>query len=144
MFLRRILPIAIIVLLVAMLMVLFTGAPLVVTGQSPTPTPVAAQRISKTPITPTFTTVVSSTFGFYNNGKAFAYIKSTYTGTVAVTIVTPYEFEGYALDDLEFNLPAAGGQVVGPFPPVLFNDSNDAVYITFSPGTSLTVAALRY
>lgn len=112
------------------------------------PTPAAPQTIGRVPITPTYSTVVITGFNFYNDGRAFLHLKSTYTGTTYVTVTTPYQVEGFDLSDLTFSLPASSERMVGPFQVALFNASDTThsnfTHVDFSQATSVTIAALRY
>ena len=78
-----------------------------------------------------------------NDGRVFLHIINTGT-THTLTVQTPGEVAGLAVADPTATLTATtGNQMVGPFEPAIFNQSDGAVYIDFEAITGMTVAVLR-
>ena len=50
---------------------------------------------------------------------------------------------GIALADLTFTLAQNAEKIIGPFAPLLWNDANGYVQITYSGVTAMTVAAIK-
>jgi hypothetical protein len=61
-----------------------------------------------------------------------------------VTINTPGQVAGQDISDLTAVIPlTSGDKMVGPFPPSVFNQSDDSLSLTYDAVAGLTVAAVR-
>lgn len=107
-------------------------------------TAIAVQRISgKTPITVTSTAItVTAGLDFPNDGRVFLMITNPSGATANITVTTPYEYEGFTVQDLTFTVAAGATKFAGPLSPVLFNDSSGNANVQ-ADLNGVTVAALR-
>ncbi len=106
----------------------------------------ASQRITRKKLEASYTGSLSATdtYKVKNDGKVVLHFKKTGAGECTVTVTTPREFDGLAVADLTFTVPATTGDVfAGPFPPYAYNDGKDNLSFTVSEVTGLSVAALR-
>jgi len=95
-------------------------------------------------LTDTGSLSASNTYLVNNDGNVFLHFKKSGAGACTVTVETPGTVGGQGIADLTFSVPATTGDVhVGPFPPYLFNDSNNDLNVTLSEITGLTIAAAR-
>jgi hypothetical protein len=78
-----------------------------------------------------------------NDGRVF--IRAVNTGTThTLTVQTPGSVAGLAIAEATFTLTATtGDQMIGPFEPAVFNQSDGAVYIDIDAITGLTMAVYR-
>lgn len=83
---------------------------------------------------------------FPNDGKTVLLVKNGGASAITLTVVSVADEYGRSGDIAP---PVAAGEerIVGPLRPALFNQRSGAdagkVYVNFSSGTSVTVAALR-
>jgi hypothetical protein len=86
--------------------------------------------------------------GGVNRGPVFLHIKNGSGGELTVTItaqVTSIDLEAYGTvtkSNASVVVPSSGASFIGPFPSAIYNNSDDAIAITYSGVTSLTIAAL--
>lgn len=83
---------------------------------------------------------------FVNTGKEVLCINNQSVAPITVTVVTPATIDGLAVADLAVVVPASGFQMVGPFPPAIYNDTavpGGSVSLTYSGVTTLFVAVAQ-
>lgn len=80
-----------------------------------------------------------------NNGKVWLHVKNSHTSSWVVTITSAARpISGLALTDVTVTVVNGGvEQLIGPFPPDIFNDAAGRINVTFSGITALTFAAFR-
>jgi len=104
------------------------------------------QKTLKAGITPSYTGSLSAanTYMVRNNGRIMLHFKKTAAVDCVVTIQTPVEVSGLAVAENTVTVPATtGDKMIGPFPPSVFNDSNQDLRFTLSDVDGLTVAAIE-
>lgn len=99
---------------------------------------------------PTFTAANVDGHGIINtHGNVVLYVKNGGGSPITVTVQTPVTVEGLALPDLTVTVTNATEKIIGPFKKAVFNQNlsvpaiDDAIAVTFSAITSVTVAALK-
>ena len=104
----------------------------------------APQAITRSGLTPCYSAATVDGFYVENDGHVILHIKNT-GAQINATIVTPNNAPGgYAQTDDTVVIPGTtGDQMIGPFPPHLFNDMQGRLLVQFSGATGVTVAALR-
>ena len=81
---------------------------------------------------------------FANNGEVWLHIKCTGAGACTVTLTTPLQIGGVDMVDPTVTVPiTTGDKIIGPFSPQVFNQAGGVVYVDFSTGTGVTVAAFK-
>jgi len=100
------------------------------------------QSVVRAGLDPTMV-AVDTTDGDYfsNNGKTFLYIVKG-TGGTTVTIQTPDTVDGLAVAERTVSIATGTDYMIGPFPPSVYNRSDDTVRVTYSTDDSTTIAAL--
>lgn len=79
-----------------------------------------------------------------NDGQTFLHVKNTGGGACTVTVATPGTIDGLAVADLTAVVPATtGDRLIGPFPPGAYTQADGNIYVDYSTGTGVTVAAVR-
>jgi hypothetical protein len=85
----------------------------------------------------------SDTFRFLNTGKTLLSCDKG-AGACTVTATTPASVRGVAVADPTYTVAASTeDQILGPFSPDLFNDSDGYATFAFSEVTGMTVTALQ-
>lgn len=79
---------------------------------------------------------------FQNTGAELLHIKTTTTGTT-VTILTPGTVDGLAVADLAVVLGTSTERLIGPFPPGIYNQPDNNVYVDLTVGTGVTIGVYR-
>jgi hypothetical protein len=101
-----------------------------------------------TPISPSrsanaYTTIAADAGGdsFANTGKELLLVEHTNGGgaSVNLTVVTQQAVDGEAVADKVVAIAPGTRQLLGPFPPQIYNDGNGRVQITYSAHTDITV-----
>ena len=78
-----------------------------------------------------------------NDGRAYIQVKNVSAVTATVTVQTPGSVGGLAVAEYVATIPiTTGDQIVGPFPPSIFNQSDGSVNVDLST-TSLLVGCFR-
>lgn len=78
-----------------------------------------------------------------NDGRMFLDVKNT-GATLTVTVQTPGQVAGLAIAELVATIPqTTGDQMIGPFPPATFNQSDGSVNVDISVSTTMTIACFR-
>jgi len=86
----------------------------------------------------------TETYLIPNNGAVFLHVKKTGLGDCTVTVPTPGTVGGFAIADYTATvLATVGDKMIGPFLPLIYNDANGQIAVTFSEVTGLTFAVLR-
>lgn len=81
---------------------------------------------------------------FTNDGRTFLHFKKTGAGAATVTVVSQQTYQGLAIANLTFSVPATTGDVfAGPFPASVFNDASSNVSFYFSDTVGLSFEILR-
>lgn len=103
------------------------------------------QEISRTGITPTYTGADVAGDEFLNDGRlTFVQFKNTNDATRTVTFVTQQTVDGLAVADRAVTIPATSGdKMVGPFPILVYNDTDQLVQMTYNAVTNLSVAVFK-
>lgn len=105
----------------------------------------AVQEINRAGLAETFT-AADNTNGetIPNDGRTFLHVKNTGGGACTVTVATPGQVDGLAIADLTATVPATtGDRLIGPFPPGIYTQADGNVYVDYSTGTGIAVAAVR-
>jgi hypothetical protein len=100
------------------------------------------QNVKRTGLTPTYGAANAAGHSFANSGRELLHVKTVGTPTT-VTIQTPGTVDGLAVAELVISLLANEERLIGPFPPSVYNQAGDEVYVDFSAVTAVTVAALK-
>lgn len=79
---------------------------------------------------------------FLNSAKRFLVIDNADGSPMTLTLVTQNTVDGEAVDDKTIVVAAGTRQLLGPFPPAIYNDNDDKVQLTYSAVTSLTVGVI--
>lgn len=88
---------------------------------------------------------ISDTYTVPNDGRVILHFKKSGAGTCNVTIITPGNVEGLAVQDQVSGVAASGGELfAGPFPPDVFSDpATKLMSFTCSEITGLSVGVFR-
>lgn len=79
-----------------------------------------------------------------NDGRIFIDVKNTGTTTMTVTAQTPGNVGGLAIAELVTTVGiTSGDQMVGPFPPAIFNQADGSVYLDLSATVTTTIGCFR-
>jgi len=110
-------------------------------------TVIVAQTVTKTGLNPAYV-AATATEGdkFRNTGKEFIHVINAGVGAVAVTVPTPAEISGLAIEDKVVSVPAGEDRMIGPFESALYNQSGadkGYCYVTYDQVATVTVAVLR-
>ena len=100
------------------------------------------QSISTSGVTPSYTSATADGDTVDNDGSTFLHVKNGSGGDLTVTIDSPAECDQGFTHDVAVVVSAGSEEMIGPFPPHRFNDSDGELSITYSGVTSLTIAAL--
>lgn len=102
------------------------------------------QEVSLAGLGPTYSSATATEGDdFTNDGYTFLHVKNGGASPITVTITTPAKVHGVDVADITVSVPASGERMIGPFPPILFNDSAGRVHTVCSATTSVTLAAIR-
>lgn len=104
----------------------------------------AAQQVTITGLTPSFTAASAGGDTVAPDDRVFLRVKNTDAAAKTVTVAVPGSVYGQARPDVAVNVPATTGDVlIGPLVGDLANDATGVVDITYSAVTGVTVAAVR-
>jgi len=95
-------------------------------------------------IEPTFETASEAGDAFLNDGKVWIHVKNGAAALDPITIITQQTIDGEAVDDKTVTISASTQQVIGPFPPEIYNDGDGLVQLTYSKHEEVTIAFLKY
>ena len=81
---------------------------------------------------------------FANTGHELLVVNNATALTpLTLTITTTMQIDGEAVDDKEIIVPPGERHLIGPFPPVVYNDAENKVSLGYSGVTDITVAVCR-
>lgn len=80
---------------------------------------------------------------FGNTGREFIEVINGGGGAITVTITAQGSGHGQDYEDETISVGASDQAKIGPFSPLVFNDSNQRVQVTYSGVTSVTVAVFK-
>lgn len=83
------------------------------------------------------TVVTTNTYYMPNNGSAFLHVNNVIASPCTVTIDVPATVDGLTVADRTVIVPASELEVIGPFPPSQYNDSNGQVKFTFDQAAEI-------
>ena len=102
----------------------------------------AVQPVVRAGLDPTMVTAAyTDGNSFSNNGKTWVEILNL-TGATTLTIDTPNTVDGEAIANPTVSIGANTRYKVGPFPPDVYNRSDDSVRVSVTSIDSVTIAAL--
>lgn len=88
-------------------------------------------------------TATTNNHTFVNDGRTVL-VCAKGASACTVTVATPATVRGVAVAEHTYTLAAnTNYQLIGPFPPDVFNDSDGKVSIVFSETTGLIVGTIR-
>lgn len=96
-----------------------------------------------TALNPSTTDIPTGGLEFSNTGAELLFFKNTHSGTVVVTAVTPQTVDGLAVADRTWSLATDEEAIVGPFPPVHYNNSSGKMVITADTVDVVETTAFR-
>jgi len=105
------------------------------------------QKMTDAGLGPSYTGSLSTenTYKLRNTGHQFIHVKKSEATDCVVTIVTPITHNGLVVADREVTVAASSGdELIGPFPPALYNDAAGDVDITFGNIAGLTIGAFEF
>lgn len=104
----------------------------------------ATQQIPDTGVVPVYQAGITAvdSYTFPNDGRMFLHVKKG-VGACNVTLKSRASFRGKAVPDQVVAIAQNTDQMIGPFPPDLYNDATGLVTVLFSEVTGLTVAVVR-
>lgn len=73
-----------------------------------------------------------------NDGRILLIVSKTGSGSIDVTVETPYQADGLTLQDRVYSLGGAKTFFIGPFDPTYYNDAIGRMSITTSGACVLT------
>ena len=82
-------------------------------------------------------------FLFRNTGRQYVLVKKG-AGSVDVTIETAATVDGLAIADRTVAVSANTDELIGPFKPDVYNDSDGKVALQFSAASAISVAVLQF
>jgi len=94
-------------------------------------------------VTPSYAACAGGGDDFLNTGREMVHIKNGSGGALVVTFVTPKTYQGVALADPTVSVGAGSEEMIGPFPPGIFNGAAALLSMTYSGVTSLTIAVIK-
>jgi hypothetical protein len=78
-----------------------------------------------------------------NDGRVILNVKNGAGAPITVTIQTPGTVDGLAIAEQIVTVTNAEERWIGPFPPNIYNQADNCIYVDYSAVTTITVAALR-
>lgn len=108
-------------------------------------TVLAPQVISRDGLETAYTTPNGDGHTIANSGRMFIRFLNGSAGDCEVTVETPHEVDGEAIDDKVVDVPAGEERDLGPFPPAIYNSdpgNDDFITATFEAVVDMTIAAV--
>jgi hypothetical protein len=105
-------------------------------------TALSVQQVSRAGLTPAYAAPNVDGHAIPNSGKECLHVKTT-TNACNVTFQTPGSVDGQAVGDRVVALGTSTERIIGPFPPSIYNQGAEELYVDFSVVTGVTVAAFR-
>ena len=106
-------------------------------------TEITAQSIDRDGLASAFTAANADGHKLLNNGDQFIIVKNGGASPINVTIQTPATIEGIAIAEVVIAVAASAEEMIGNFPPSIFNQTDGMIYIDFSAVTDITVGAFK-
>ena len=105
-------------------------------------TVLAAQAMAISGLKPVYTAANVDGHSVANNGEMFLHVKNAAVADITVTLVSIPDPWG-RVGDRAVVVPDGEELMIGPIPPLLYNQADGTVYVNFTAVTSVTVAAIR-
>ncbi|MDF1596949.1 MAG: hypothetical protein P1T08_12795 [Acidimicrobiia bacterium] len=104
-----------------------------------------AEPVTRTGLAAAYTTGLSiaNTYLVRLAGKTMLHFKKSGAGACVVTLETPGQVGGLAVEDPTVSVPATTGDLFVELPPHLFADGSNDARFTLSEVTGLSVAVLQ-
>jgi hypothetical protein len=93
-------------------------------------------------LTPTFASAAAAGDTFVNDGRTFVYAKNASGSAITITVDSLVNCSQGHDHNITITVPGNSEELCGPFPPSRFNSAANAVAMTYSAHTDLTVAAI--
>ena len=92
----------------------------------------------------TVTAAIAEGAMFANDGQTFLYCLDT-AGDAVLTFKTPGTIDGLAIAEMTVTVTAdaTAGELIGPFPPSIYNQSDGTVHVTPDAHASLGYVPVR-
>lgn len=109
----------------------------------------AVQTVTDDGLAPAYGAAPAGGNAVPGDGETFIHVKNGGAGSINVTVVTGGTLMGEPVSDKVLAIGAGAERLIGPFPPVLYNQPTGAaqhagqVTIDYSGVTSVTVAAFK-
>lgn len=103
----------------------------------------ATQSIAPAGLIPAYTTANAAGHSIRNRGNQFLHVKNGSGSSINVTLVTPVEVGGRAVDDDVIAVAAGAEKMIGPFDESIYNNPDGTVNVNFSAVATVTVAAFN-
>ncbi len=108
-------------------------------------TDLTPQNISRSGLNePVFSAANADGHDIANSGRMFIYVKNGGGSDCEVTIAAPRQQDGLDVEDRVVDVTAGEDEVIGPFPPAIYNadpGTDDTIEVTFEQVTTVTIAA---
>jgi len=105
-------------------------------------TALAVQSCAITGLLPLYTAANALGHSVANNGETFLHVKNGDASDITVTLVSIPDPWGRTGDKV-ITVSAASEKMIGPIPPLLFNQADGTVNVDFSAVTSVTLTAVK-
>jgi len=105
-------------------------------------TALAVQSCAVTGLETVYTAANVDGHSVANNGEMFLHVKNEAVADITVTLVSVADPWGRT-GDRAIVVSAGEERMIGPIPPLLFNQADGTVNVNFSAVTTVTVAAIR-
>ena len=104
-----------------------------------------AQQVSLAGLGPSYVAAAAGGDSFSNDGNTLIHVKNTDAAAKTVTVASQrLATPGLAPSNNAVSVPATTGErIIGPFDPLVWNDTNGSVQLTYSAVTGVTIAAIR-
>lgn len=104
----------------------------------------ATQQVTRTGLTPAFTTPNVDGHSVPNDGHVMLEVKNASAAPITVTVQTPGVVDGLAISERVVTVPlTSGDKMIGPFPPGIYNQPDGVFNVDFSAVVDVSVAAVR-
>lgn len=88
------------------------------------------------------TAAIADGHAFANNGRRMLRVRNSAEEERTVTVQIPGQVEGQPLPDVPYPVPAGGDVLIPPLPPI-YNQPGGKVYLDYSDPDGLTVHVLE-
>lgn len=105
-------------------------------------TALSVQQMDISGLEPAYTAANADGHSVANNGEMFLHVKNAAVTNITVTLVSIPDPWG-RVGDRAVVVPAGKERMIGPIPPLLFNQADGTVNVNFTAVTSVTIAAVR-